>query len=51
MALTFANFRQRSGLLVYMDDLIACSATWEAHLALMEEILKALQAAGLTLKP
>ena len=25
MALTFANFRQRSGLLVYMDDLIACS--------------------------
>ena len=51
MALTFAKFRQRSGLFVYMDDLIACSATSEAHLELMEQILKALQAAGLTIKP
>ena len=34
-----------------MDDVIACSATWEAHLRLLEDILRALQAAGLTLKP
>ena len=31
MSLAFANFGQPSGLLVYMDDVIACSATCEAH--------------------
>ena len=31
MSLAFANFGQPSGLLVYMDDVIACSATWETH--------------------
>ena len=51
MSLAFANFGQPSGLLVYMDDLIACSATWEAHLKLLEDMFRALQAAGLTLKP
>ena len=35
MSLAFANFGQPSGLLVYMGDLIACSATWEAHLKLL----------------
>ena len=49
MSLAFANFGQRSGLLVYMDDVIACS--WEAHLGLLEDVFRALQAAGLTLKP
>ena len=34
-----------------MDDVIACSATWEAHLRLLEDMFRALQAAGLTLKP
>ena len=34
ISLTFANFGQPSGLLVYMDDVIACSVTWEAHLRL-----------------
>ena len=34
-----------------MDDLIACSSTWEAHLLLLERMLSAFQAAGLTLKP
>ena len=34
-----------------MDDLIACSATWEAHLKLLEDMFRALQTAGLTLKP
>ena len=31
VSLAFANFGQPSGLLVYMDDVIACSATCEAH--------------------
>ena len=35
----------------YMDDVIACSATWEAHIRLLEDMFRALQAAGLTLKP
>ena len=51
MALAFAHFGPKSGLLVYMDDLICCSSTWEGHLTLLEETFKALQAAGLTLKP
>ena len=51
MSLAFANCGQPSVFLVYMDDVIACSATWEAHLRLLEDILRALQAAGLTLKP
>ena len=51
MSLAFANFGQPSGLLVYMDDVIACSATWEAHLKLLEDMFRALQTAGLTLQP
>ena len=51
MSLAFANFGHRSGLLVYIDDVIACSATWEAHLRLLEDMFRALQAAGLKLKP
>ena len=50
MCLAFTDFGQPSGLLVYMDDVIACSATWEAHLRLLEDVFRALQAAGLTLK-
>ena len=42
MSLAFANFGQPSGLLVYMDDVIACSATWEAHLRLLEDMFRAL---------
>ena len=42
---------QPSGLLVYVDDVIACSATWEVHLRLSEDILRALQTASLTLQP
>ena len=51
LSLGFANFGQRSGFLVYMDDVIACSATWEEHLGLLEDMFRALQAAGLTSKP
>ena len=51
VSLAFANFGQPSDLFVYMDDGIACSATWEAHLRLLEDMFRALQAAGLTLKP
>ena len=32
-----------------MDDVIARSATWEAQLRLLEDMFRALQAAGLTL--
>ena len=49
--LAFANSGRRSGLLVYMEDVIACSVTWEAHPRLLEDMFRALQAAGLTLKP
>ena len=51
MSLAFANFGQPSGLLVFMDDVIACSATWKAHLKLLEDMFRALQTAGLTLQP
>ena len=51
MSLAFANFGQPSGLLVYMDDVIACSATWEAYLRLLEDMFRALQTADLTMKP
>ena len=51
MPLAFANFGLPSGLLVYMDDVIACSATWEAHLKFLEGMFRALQTTGLTLKP
>ena len=51
MSLAFANFGQPSGLLVHMDDVIACSATWEAPLKLLEDMFRALQTAGLTLQP
>ena len=39
MSLTFANFCQGSGILVHMDDAIACSATLKAHLRLLEDML------------
>ena len=51
MFVAFANFGQRSGLLVYMDDAIECSATWEAHLRLIDDMFRELPAAGLTLTP
>ena len=38
MSLAFANFSQRSGLLVYMDDVVAGSATWEAHLRSLKDM-------------
>ena len=50
MSRAFANFGQPSDLLVCLDDVIACSATWEAHLRLLEDVFRALQTAGLTLK-
>ena len=50
MSLAFANFGQPSGLLE-LDNAIPCSATWEAHLKLLEDMFCALQTAGLTLKP
>ena len=51
MSLACANFSQPGGLLVYMDDIIACPVTWEAHLRLLEDMFRPLQTVGLTLKP
>ena len=51
MALAFAHFGPKSGLLDYMDDCVCCSFTWTGHLQLLENMFKALQAGGLTLKP
>ena len=51
MSLAFAHFGPKSGLLVYMNDCVCCSSTWEGHLQLLEKLFKALQAAGLSLKP
>ena len=50
-SIVLANFGQPSGSLVYMNDVIACSATWKAHLRLLEDMFRAFQTAGLTLKP
>ena len=51
VSLAFAHFGPKSGLLVYVDDCIHCSSTWTGHLQVLKSIIKALQAAGLTLKP
>ena len=50
-SLAFAHFGPKSGLSVYMDGCICCSSTWTGHLQLLENMFKALQAAGLTLEP
>lgn len=47
--LAFAHFGPKYGLLVYMDDFICCSSTWEGHITLLENTFQAFQAAGLTL--
>ena len=51
ISLEFSHFGQKSGLVAYMEDCICCSSTWESHLKLVENTFKAIQAAGLTLKP
>ena len=51
MSLALGDTGSANGLLWYMDDLIACLSTWEAHPLLLERMFSALQAAGLTLKP
>ena len=38
-------------LLIYLDDLVIYSSTFEEHLHHLEEVFKRLRAAGLTLKP
>ena len=35
----------------YIDDIAVYSETWEAHLRHLEEVLKRIQEAGLTLRP
>ena len=51
MSLALGDTGSASGLLCYVDDIIACSSTWEEHLLLLERMFLVLQAAGLTLKP
>ena len=41
----------KSGLIVYVDDCTYCSSTWKSHLVLLEDMFKALQVGGFTLKP
>ena len=48
---TFSHLGPYSGLLTYVDDILLCSHSWDHHLSLMENMLKALSKAGLTLKP
>ena len=50
MSLALGDTGLASGLFCYMDDLIACSPTWEAHLLLLERMFAALQAAGFDAK-
>ncbi|CAB1116180.1 unnamed protein product [Ectocarpus sp. CCAP 1310/34] len=45
MALTFGHSGPKSGLLVYMGDLICCSSTWKGHISLLDITFQALQAA------
>lgn len=51
MSLVFANFGPKGDPLVYMEDCICCASTWEGQLQLLENVFKAWEAAGLTLKP
>ena len=51
MSLEFLYFCPKSGILVYMDDCVCCSSTWEGHLTLLENIFKAIQSSGRTLQP
>ena len=48
MSIALSDTGSANGPSCYMDDLIACSSTWEAHLSLLERMFSALQAAGLT---
>lgn len=51
-ALAFViSLRKMDSYLVYMDDVVSCSSTWESHLTLLEHIIKSLPTAGLTLEP
>ena len=51
MTVTFGHLRPESRILTYMDDIICLNSTFEAHLKSLEQLVSALQAAGLTLKP
>ncbi len=51
MSLALGHLGPDSGVLSYMDDLICINRTFDGHLASLEKMFAALQAAGLTLKP
>ena len=51
MSLALGHLGPESGVLSYMDDLICINHTFDSHLASLEKMFAALQAAGLTLKP
>ena len=50
-SLALGHLGLESGVLSYMDDLICINHTFKDHLASLEKMFAALQAAGLTLKP
>ena len=51
MALAFHDIAASCGLLCYVDDIVLCTPTFEAHITLLARTLSALQKAGPTLKP
>ena len=51
MSLAPGDTGSASSLFCYMDDLVACSATWDPHVKLLDRMFSAMQKAGLTLKP
>lgn len=50
MSMTLGHLGPESGILSYMDGINVVNPTFETHLASLEQLLTALQAAGLTLK-
>ena len=50
-SLAIGDTGSASGWFCYMDDLVACSATWDHHVQLLDRMFSALQKAGLTIKP
>ena len=51
ISLNLGHLGPDSGVLSYMDGIIVLNPTFDTHLASLEQLFAALQAAGLTLKP
>lgn len=49
-SIALGNIGPKNSLLCYVADLICCFLTWDAHVASLERMFQALQAAALTMK-